>query len=185
MRVHPMAEQGPGLDGNDRRLVGPMLGELAPPVDQVVEQRRLVRPESREQHLVLRGAKDVEVVDLQQSELPDHPPHVGEPDTPARPAAVEALRRQRNSPRFGGGEIRLLLLRFKPRHRVSPQQSIRSSQQADSTVRSRQRKVKPARLSPAPPRAEYGRDRDVNRSARAGDSTRFRRPIPVARGSVA
>lgn len=43
--VHSITQERPGLNRNDRCLVRPVLGKLSPPVDQVVQQRNLVRPE--------------------------------------------------------------------------------------------------------------------------------------------
>ena len=134
-----MAEQGPGLDRNDRRLVRPLLGELTPPVDQVVEQRLLVRPEAREQDLVLRRREHVEVVDLQQAELTDHPPQSASPTRPldrprSKPCAASAIRRASLAEKFA------LLRRCQiPRHRVVPPQPSGSPRAADSTVQASER----------------------------------------------
>ncbi len=85
--------------------MGPGLGELAPPVDEIVEARPRVGPEPREEHLVVRWREDVDVVDLQEAELPDRAAEVADVDPAVRPRAIEALRFQGDAARFAQREI--------------------------------------------------------------------------------
>ena len=95
---HAVAQQGPDLDREDGRLVSPLLRELAPPVDDVVEEGQRIRTEPREGDLVVGRHQDVDAIDLDQAELPDGAAEVIWPDGAAGPGPVEALRRQGNPP---------------------------------------------------------------------------------------
>ena len=81
----------PAFDRYDRRLVRPLLGELAPAVDQVVEKRLLVRTEPRKRHLVVGRHQDINVVNLQEPELPDRAPEVPRADLAIGSTAIKAL----------------------------------------------------------------------------------------------
>ena len=64
MIVAPVAQVRPQLDRDKRGLVPPLLGELAPAVGEAVEQRHLVRAESRVEHLVMGRDNHVDEVEL-------------------------------------------------------------------------------------------------------------------------
>jgi hypothetical protein len=66
IRLTPISQQRPSLRGDDRNLVGPVLGELTGAVDQLVECGAIIRPYARERHHMLRLAHYVHAVDLQQ-----------------------------------------------------------------------------------------------------------------------
>lgn len=101
--VHAVAEEGPGLDGEDGGFVGPVFGEFAAAVDEVVEVGFRVGAEAGEEDVVVGGAEDVDVVDLQEAETADRAADVGEGDGGgARPG--EALGGEGDATGFGEGE---------------------------------------------------------------------------------
>ena len=53
----------------------------------------------------MRRDEDVDEVELQEPEPPDHLLELARPDRPARPGAVEALRRQRQAARLGERQL--------------------------------------------------------------------------------
>jgi hypothetical protein len=87
-----MSQERPAFDWQNRRLMGPVFGELAPPMNEIVEKRSVVIPQAGIQHLVMRRDQDVDVIDLEQPKLADDAPDVPRVDAPSRPWAVEALR---------------------------------------------------------------------------------------------
>ncbi len=86
------------LHRNDGGFARPLLGELGPAVDQIVEQRAVVRAEPRERHVIVGRHEDIDVIDLQQAESADR---AAEVVAGARARAVEALRGQRDAARVG------------------------------------------------------------------------------------
>jgi hypothetical protein len=72
----------------------PLFGELALPVDQIVEEGSFIRAKPGEDHLIVRGNKDIHIIDLDESELPDRAAKLIHVYPPVRPRAIKALRRQ-------------------------------------------------------------------------------------------
>ena len=149
MLLHPMAQQRPRLHGHDRRLVRPLFGELAPAVDDLVQQRAVVATQTGEGHEVVRGNEDVHEIDLQQAEPPDRAAQVVRGHPAARPGMVETLRRERDAPGLGDREL-------SSRHRAG-------RGRATGSVRATPGRParSPARSAPAPgprPGLRLGRD---------------------------
>jgi hypothetical protein len=80
-RFHAVAQKRPALHRQDRRLVAPLLRELAPAVDEIVEARAFVGTEPRKEHQVVRRNEDVDEVELKQAELADRAADVTRVDT--------------------------------------------------------------------------------------------------------
>ena len=107
-RLHAVAlpavlQQRPAVHGHDGGLARPLLGELAPAVDEVVEQRAAVGPQAREQHQVVRGHHRGDEVELEQPQAVDGGAHAGRVHA-RRPRLVEALGRERHAARLRRGE---------------------------------------------------------------------------------
>src|ERR1039457_4694801 len=100
MDLPAVAEQGPRGHGNDRGFMSPLLGIPALAINQVVEDGSIVRAQTREKHLVLRGYEDVDVVDLHEAELPDGALDISRGDGTAGTRTIETLGRQRDAPRL-------------------------------------------------------------------------------------
>src|SRR5690348_16889041 len=77
----------------------PLLGELAAPVDHIIEDRFLVWAQPRERHLIVRARQHVDGVDLHQAKLADHAPNVARRYV-ARSPPVKSLRRERHAARL-------------------------------------------------------------------------------------
>jgi hypothetical protein len=103
--LHAIAQQRPALDPHDGSLAGPLLGELAPPVDEIVEERRVVGAEPRERHQVLRRQDDVDVVDLQEAEPAERAPEKRGAHPAAWARAIEALRPERDAARLAERQL--------------------------------------------------------------------------------
>ncbi len=103
----PLGEQRPDVHRHDGGLVRPLLGELAPPVDELVEAPAVVGPQPRERHQVVRRHQDVDEVDLQQPQPAHGPPQVPHVHPPPRPRPVEPLRRQRHPARLRRRQVHL------------------------------------------------------------------------------
>jgi hypothetical protein len=104
--VRTRAQERPGLDGHDARFARPLLRELAPPVDEIVEQRAIVRTQPRERHLVLRRHEHVHVVDLQQAELADDAAQRRQADAAPGTGSIEALCSEHDAPCLGLRQLR-------------------------------------------------------------------------------
>ena len=91
VRQAPVAQQRPGPHRDDRSLVRPVLGKLAPTIDQVVEARPVVGSQTREQYLILCRHQDGDVVDLEQSEPMDDLSQVTHVDASPWAGPVEPL----------------------------------------------------------------------------------------------
>ena len=92
----PVLEQRPDVHRHHGGLVGPLLGELAPPVGELVQPRAVVGAEAGERHQMVGRDEDVDEVDLQQAEAVDQP---------AKVADVDAARRAPLTQRAGAASI--------------------------------------------------------------------------------
>src|SRR5262252_506309 len=110
--LHPVAEQRPALHRQDGPLVRPLLGEFAPPVDQIIEERFFVRAEPREENLIVGRREDVDVIDLHEAEPPYRAANLASVHFSVRPRAPKALAGERDSPRLAQCEIFLGHLPF-------------------------------------------------------------------------
>ena len=95
MLVAPIPQERPRLGGNDRRFVRPVLGKLAATVDELVQERAVVRAQAREEHLVVRRDHHVYVIELHERQAPDGARHVADRGA-SRTRPVESLRRERD-----------------------------------------------------------------------------------------
>ena len=103
----------------------PLLGEFAPPVDQIIEEGFFVRAEPREKNLIVRRREEVDVIDLHEAETPYRAANVARVHFSVRPRTVKALAGERDSPRLAQCEIFLGHLPFFDRagqggHRAKP-----------------------------------------------------------------
>lgn len=95
-----MFEQGPGTNRNNRRLVRPLLGAMAAPVDKTIESVALIRPEPRPQHQVMCRHENVDEIELQKSKRVNDAPEVPHIGLGVRTRTIKSLSRESNSPRF-------------------------------------------------------------------------------------
>ena len=99
-RLHAPPEQREELDRQQRRLVAPVLEQLAV-LDHAGEQVAPVRAEPREERQLLRAHDDVDRVDLDQPDPAEHPAHVAPVDAAQSDGHAESLRTQRDAARRG------------------------------------------------------------------------------------
>ena len=100
---HLPAEQPVVLDRDVRRLVAPVLEQLAVG-RRSREQVPRVRTEAGEQRQLLRAHEDVHRVDLDEPDPVHHPPQVAAVHPAGRARVGEALRGQRHPPGLRAGE---------------------------------------------------------------------------------
>ncbi len=93
------------LDRGERRLVRPVLEQLAAALDEVDEQRSRVRAETSEQRQLVRAHEYVHRVDLQHADAIERAPDVPRVDATARPRLGKPLRTQRDAARLRDGHV--------------------------------------------------------------------------------
>jgi hypothetical protein len=103
--VHAPAQRRLQRDGQQRRLVTPVLEEAPGRVVRAaVEQRGVVRPGAAEQRQVVSTLEHVHRIDLDQADAIDQPPQGPAVGRSMRPRVGEPLRGERHPAGLGGGE---------------------------------------------------------------------------------
>jgi hypothetical protein len=97
--VHPESQDGPGFHRNDTCFMGPLLGELARSIKDVVKKRQLVRAEAREERLVMRRNKHIDKVELNEPEPASYTPEIAGCNRSVRPGGSKALGGKRDTAR--------------------------------------------------------------------------------------
>ena len=121
--LHPPAHERLQLDRDKRRLVRPVLEQLAPDRaggvrGEAVERLARVRAQAREVRHVVRAREDVDRVELEDPDALQHPPQMPRVDPATRARVGEALRRKRDPPcRRGAQPQRSLRGCVDDRHR--------------------------------------------------------------------
>jgi len=102
---HPPAQHRVQGDGQQRRLVPPVLEQFARrAVGRPVEQPDGVRPEPAEQRHVVRPHENVDRIHLQQTDPADHPAQVPDVGNTRRRRIGEALGAERDAARLPKGK---------------------------------------------------------------------------------
>ena len=93
-------EQRPGVDGDNRRLMGPLLGKFTAAVNQTIKAFLLIRTETGKDHEIMRGNQDIDEVELQQTKLAHDPPNVPPINSTPGACTLKSLCGQRDTPGF-------------------------------------------------------------------------------------
>ncbi len=99
-----VGQQGPGVAGNDRGLVRPLLRVVAAAVHETVEPLPVIGAEPGPEDEVVRRYQDVDEIQLQHLERLHGAAEVARIGCARGPVAVQVLRGQRNASRLRSGE---------------------------------------------------------------------------------